>query len=317
MICFYEVSSPNSIAATTFQLGNNISQANSKQISYKQNDQPGYFKSAINNDKTQILICYSKNGQGGNCIIYNVMDNSFSEDMRYLQTCTNNPKAIHVDYFSETKEFIFSCNDGGIFLTIIKFDDNGNAINYNNSLVQPNFEFGGNNLFSYSIIFLPINSKYSLLVTSTSYDSNQKYCNQFSLPDIFDHEDKEGNLQTQITTIIEEGQADGEYETNNFVENATELSVHNLKTELNEESEAINNSVIYEECSSYEKGDIKCLFCNEESLKINKCIKCNNELGYYPIKYNDNDDKYEQCYNNNTKLNNFYFDSYSKSYKLC
>ena len=31
----------------------------------------------------------------------------------------------------------------------------------------------------------------------------------------------------------------------------------------------------------------------------------------------NNEDKYEQCYNNKTKLNNFYFDSYSKSYKLC
>jgi hypothetical protein len=95
------------------------------------------------------------------------------------------------------------------------------------------------------------------------------------------------------------------------------LSIHNLETELIEETETINNSIIYEECSSYEKGDIKCLFCNEESLKKNKCIKCNNKLGYYPIHYNDNEDKYEQCYNNITKLNNFYFDPYSKSYRLC
>ena len=73
----------------------------------------------------------------------------------------------------------------------------------------------------------------------------------------------------------------------------------------------------YIECSTFKNSDIKCLYCNEESLKINKCIKCNNKLGYYPILYDDNEDKYEQCYNDKTKLNNFYFDSYSKSYKLC
>ena len=73
----------------------------------------------------------------------------------------------------------------------------------------------------------------------------------------------------------------------------------------------------YKECSKFKNGDIKCLYCNEESLKLNKCIECNKDLGYYPIYYMNENDNYKQCYNNKTKLNNFYFDKNSESYKLC
>ena len=78
--------------------------------------------------------------------------------------------------------------------------------------------------------------------------------------------------------------------------------------------ELINN---YSECSNFENSDIKCLYCNEESLILQKCIECNTQLGYYPLNYQDKDEKYKQCYNEMTKLDNFYFDLNSNSYKLC
>ena len=70
---------------------------------------PGYFKSAINSGKTKVLICYSKSGQGGRCIFYDIINNSFSEDRQYFNVCKNEPKGLHVDFFVETKEFIISC----------------------------------------------------------------------------------------------------------------------------------------------------------------------------------------------------------------
>ena len=70
----------------------------------------------------------------------------------------------------------------------------------------------------------------------------------------------------------------------------------------------------YEECSNI---DIKCLYCNEESLKLNKCIECNKELGYFPISYKEKDEKYVECYNNQSKLSNSYFEPKSKAYNLC
>ena len=52
-------------------------------------------------------------------------------------------------------------------------------------------------------------------------------------------------------------------------------------------------------------------------MEINKCIECNYELGYYPIRFENKMDAYEQCYNQTTKLNNFYLDLKSKSFNLC
>ena len=83
------------------------------------------------------------------------------------------------------------------------------------------------------------------------------------------------------------------------------------------EKNSENNNIEYIECSKYEKEYIKCLYCNEESLKLNKCIECNNKLGYFPINYQEKDDNYKECYNNQTILNNFYFDFHSNSYNLC
>ena len=352
LTCFYEITSSNGIAATSFQLDNPISQS-TIQIAYQTNEMPGYFKSATTSDKTKALICYSKNGQGGNCIFYNIINNSFSEDKKYINKCTNDPRRIHVNYYSKTKEFIFSCSDGGLGLTIMKFDENGNAIDYDDSTIAPNYYFSGSILYSYCILYLSKFSQYSLLLTSESSNSNGKYCNHYLLPENFNpsniydinEETNSYSLNSQITTTINEQDS----ETTDIDNYQTQISTYNIETDIIEESETditenyeteistynsltvltdtnsfisepttnIEENVNYIECSTFKNSDIKCLYCNEESLKLNKCIKCNNKLGYYPIIYMDNEDKYVQCYNNKTKLNNFYFDSYSKSYKLC
>ena len=61
LICFYEVSSPNTLAATSFSLGNPITQSNTIPIVYQQNDQSGYFKSDTTYDKTVRKIFSMKN----------------------------------------------------------------------------------------------------------------------------------------------------------------------------------------------------------------------------------------------------------------
>ena len=52
-------------------------------------------------------------------------------------------------------------------------------------------------------------------------------------------------------------------------------------------------------------------------MSLNKCIECNYELGFYPIIYEDRNEKYKECYEKETKLNHFYFDLKTKSFRLC
>ena len=65
----------------------------------------------------------------------------------------------------------------------------------------------------------------------------------------------------------------------------------------------------------------KCSECNEESMKLNLCQKCNINKGYYPLYINEElnliENNYIDCYNETTKPEGFYLDKEIKKYKLC
>ena len=295
LTCFYQITWPDAITANSFELDNIISQNNQTQIIYKgdNNIGYGYFKSAVTKDKKKTLICYSQNGSGGRCLFYNFINNSFSEDKQYFYKCYNIPKAIHVDFYVKSKEFIFSCSDNGLGISIIKFNEEGNIIGDDNGIINQNFEFSGTKLFSYSILYLSTYSQYSIIL-----HSDETYSKLLLLPEEFNP------LNTY--NIDEESYY-----------NSESPNVESTNIDESFISESINNNNNNTDCSKYENGDIKCLYCNEESLKLNKCIECNSNIGYYPLNFNDKNDDYKFCYNEKTKLSNFYFDTNSKSYKLC
>ena len=65
----------------------------------------------------------------------------------------------------------------------------------------------------------------------------------------------------------------------------------------------------------------KCSSYNNISKKLNLCIKCNEIFGYYPVCFYPNDKlcirKYKECFNNDTKLINYYFNKEKKQYEPC
>ena len=67
------------------------------------------------------------------------------------------------------------------------------------------------------------------------------------------------------------------------------------------------------------KGECKenCLICNEESNKLNKCIYCNIDKGYYPIFNGNIYERYHECIYNDSNLEKFYFDSENNYFKPC
>ena len=60
----------------------------------------------------------------------------------------------------------------------------------------------------------------------------------------------------------------------------------------------------------------KCLSCNSESLFYYLCINCNTEEDYYPSVKSGISNYYE-CYNEETKPHNFYFNEEKKFYEPC
>ena len=66
----------------------------------------------------------------------------------------------------------------------------------------------------------------------------------------------------------------------------------------------------------------KCSECNILSSSKDLCIKCNELNGYYPLKKSDNEplnenNNYIDCFNNQTKPTNFFFNSSMKYYEPC
>ena len=87
------------------------------------------------------------------------------------------------------------------------------------------------------------------------------------------------------------------------------------------------NCLTKEQCETYseynceifiEKCPENCLYCSENSINLNKCLKCNINLNYYPAKLIGNE-KYYSCFSdsnkplNYIKINNYY----EKCYESC
>ena len=66
-------------------------------------------------------------------------------------------------------------------------------------------------------------------------------------------------------------------------------------------------------------NNIKCKTSTVESSIYDLCILCNIDEGYFPAEIKDQSllHGFVECFNNNTKPNNFYFNSTISKYKLC
>ena len=66
--------------------------------------------------------------------------------------------------------------------------------------------------------------------------------------------------------------------------------------------------------------DEKCNTCNEESKKLNLCLSCNIAKNYYPVNYNNEPQRYYECFHKtSTNPIRFYFDNdeFKPCYETC
>jgi hypothetical protein len=84
---------------------------------------------------------------------------------------------------------------------------------------------------------------------------------------------------------------------------------------LHEISSSIQTSQFSEDDQNYSKKE-KCKKSSKESSKYDLCTECNNEKGFFEAELPNNNNGFKECYNNNTKPINFYFD-FDKKYKIC
>ena len=109
------------------------------------------------------------------------------------------------------------------------------------------------------------------------------------------------------------------------IEEEIELEKENIKEEKEKIIEEVQEEILEEEeeneiktCEQLEK----CELCNEESVNLNLCIKCNNLKGYYYLNINsipkeELEDEFIDCVNNETKPSKFYFNEENEDYRVC
>ena len=88
--------------------------------------------------------------------------------------------------------------------------------------------------------------------------------------------------------------------------------------EEKEKHEEIGENEIQEIISKDEYN--KCYSYTKESLKMNLCVKCNKDFGFYPVNYNNYNiypNGYKECFNEKTKEINFFFNEEKKEYEPC
>ena len=62
----------------------------------------------------------------------------------------------------------------------------------------------------------------------------------------------------------------------------------------------------------------KCLYCNEESKKLNLCISCNENKNYFKVNYNKENNIYYECLPKNSPiLKKFYFNETTNEFRPC
>ena len=81
--------------------------------------------------------------------------------------------------------------------------------------------------------------------------------------------------------------------------------------------EPITKEELYSRDLAKAECDEKCLICNEESKRLDKCIFCDSNKDYFPVMESGGAEEYYQCYKRTDKVERLYFSNREKAFLSC
>ena len=176
LTCFYQYTSFGKyyITEITFEPDKSFSHIEPK-INYPIEDgEPGFYYSVSvsNEDYSRVYVCYTAEGKNGICFYYDINQRKFSKRYILGNECRGNSYFFNLNYFSQTKEFIFSCSPNNKFVySIVKFNDEMNMISPSGKGEYNILE----NCFSSNgfLILYSLKSSGYLLLTNNLCDTNE------------------------------------------------------------------------------------------------------------------------------------------------
>jgi len=142
LICFYQNNNPQAIDLKAFKLENKKIEI-IPNITCSLSGRSLGLKTLTSIDKRKSFICYLNaitEISVGYCTVYDIDKNEFVKSGKYISNqCLIKRNTYSLEYFKETREYIFSCADNTAQINLIKFDQNFDVIGIeSNGLVQNN-----------------------------------------------------------------------------------------------------------------------------------------------------------------------------------
>ena len=127
LICFYQNNNPQAIDIKAFKLENKMIE-NIPNITCSLAGKTFGLKTLTSIDKKKSFLCYLNainDAAVGYCTVYDIDKNEFVKNGKYLsKQCLNKRNVYSLEFFKETREYIFSCADSTAQINLIKFDQN-------------------------------------------------------------------------------------------------------------------------------------------------------------------------------------------------
>ena len=152
------------------------------------------LSSSVGESKSKAFVCYMHSGGTANCFYYILNEKKFSENKLFSVRCSPNKYSINLYYFSQPKEFIFSCYDCSNNLVMKKLNNNFDFIP---TTFEEQKHFGCQEYSSYSIFYL-LNIKEYITIAQCKCNNDINIrlflivdnCNEFNKTQLYVMKDK-------------------------------------------------------------------------------------------------------------------------------
>ena len=107
----------------------------------KYNNGTKVIKSILSKDGKKSLVCFINDDNNGECLIYNITDNTWNDFSTYLSDCLPEITSLNIEYFEnggENGEYVLYCFQSETKLNLVKFDLNFNEIVGENEIYDIN-----------------------------------------------------------------------------------------------------------------------------------------------------------------------------------
>jgi hypothetical protein len=155
LVCFYE-NDNSEIGAISLNLDTLDLE---KEVKLKKNSGAKIIKSVLFGYNEKVFVCYINNNDNVACIIFDVFQNTFLNEFKYIEKMTQSQMYFNIDYFSEPNQYILSTYSSETEFEFIIFGENMNILD--DSSIN-------------KIAISPCNDESSLLSITIYYYSNYK-----------------------------------------------------------------------------------------------------------------------------------------------